>query len=56
MSLPPWITSIKRPLDKVAVPRPRSFEELPETEPGEELGEPRRGRAPDRSRQTRQDG
>jgi hypothetical protein len=41
MSLPPWIKSIKRPLDSLAVVR-RSFEDLPDTEPGEELGQ--RGR------------
>ncbi len=37
MSLPPWIKSIKRPLDRYASP-PRHWEDLPDTEPGEELG------------------
>jgi hypothetical protein len=48
MSLPPWIRSIKRPLDKLATPpRRTSFDDLPDTEPGEELGmtpRPRRSR------------
>ena len=35
MSLPPWIRSIQRPLDKLVTER-RSFEDLPDTEPGEE--------------------
>lgn len=34
--LPPWIRSIKRPLDKLTHVR-RSFEDLPDTEPGEVL-------------------
>jgi hypothetical protein len=46
--LPPWIRSIKRPLDRL-VSAPRSFEDLPDTEPGEELGTgaPRRPRLRD---------
>ena len=35
MSLPPWIKSIKRPLEALAVPR-NSFEDLPDTEPGDD--------------------
>jgi hypothetical protein len=38
MSLPPWIKSIKRPLDALTVAR-RSFEDLPDTEPGEDSPE-----------------
>jgi hypothetical protein len=46
MSLPPWIRSIKRPLDKLAGVR-RSYEDLPDTEPGEELGTASRRRMVD---------
>jgi hypothetical protein len=42
--LPPWIRSIKRPLDRLVDIR-RDFESLPDTEPGEELGA-RGGRRP----------
>jgi len=38
MSLPPWIRSIKRPLDALVIAH-RSFEDLPDTEPGEGVGE-----------------
>jgi len=35
MSLPPWIRSIKRPLEGLVAVR-RSFEDLPDTEPGDD--------------------
>jgi hypothetical protein len=43
--LPPWIRSIKRPLDKLTHIR-RSFEDLPDTEPGDVVAAPPRLRAP----------
>ena len=43
--LPPWIRSIKRPLEKLTHIR-RSFEDLPDTEPGDVLGMQPRLRVP----------
>jgi hypothetical protein len=48
--LPPWIRSIKRPLDKLTHVR-RSFEDLPDTEPGEVLPAITRLRGPERAKE-----
>jgi hypothetical protein len=39
--LPPWIRSIKRPLDQLTRAR-RCYDDLPDTEPGEALAAPPR--------------